>query len=105
MQLHFSRSQIFKLFAGLVNQFFTQLGSENCRFFSRQGQETENWFQIERTLTLTLTLTLTITGTITLILILSSLTLHRAAAWWKHTPQSLRDSSPNLGEQFLYLSI
>ena len=35
-----------KLFAGLVNQFFTQLGSENCKYFDWQGQETENWFQI-----------------------------------------------------------
>ena len=34
-----------------------------------------------------------------------SFIFNRVAAWWKHTPQSLRDSSPNLGEQFLYLSI
>ena len=101
MQLRFSRSQIFKLWAGLVNQFFTQLGSENYKFFARQGQETENWFQIERTLTLTLTGTLTLT----LIIIPLSLIIHDAIAWCRHTPQSLRDSSPNLGEQFLYLSI
>ena len=55
--------------------------------------------------TLTLTLTLTLTGTLTLILIPSSLIIHDAIASWRHTPQSLRDSSPNLGEQFLYLSI
>ena len=49
----------------------------------------------------------TITGTITLTLIIipSSLIVNSAAAWWKHTPQSLRDSSPNLGEQFVYLRI
>ena len=46
LQLCFSKSKIFKLWAGLVNQFFTQLASENCRFFAQQGQETENWFQI-----------------------------------------------------------
>ena len=48
-----------------------------------------------------------VTGTLTLTLILipSSLIIHDAIASWRHTPQSLRDSSPNLGEQFLYLSI
>ena len=51
------------------------------------------------TLTLTLTLTLTITGTLTLILILSSFIIHDAVASCRHTPQSLRDSSPILGEQ------
>ena len=60
-----------------------------------------------RTLTLTLTLILTgtITLTLTLIIIPLSLTIHDAIASWRHTPQSLRDSSPNLGEQFLYLRI
>ena len=56
-----------------------------------------------KTLTLTGTLTGTgtnLTGTLTLTLI-----IHDAIASWRRTPQSLRDSSPNLGEQFLYLSI
>ena len=48
-----------------------------------------------------LKLTLTLTFTLTLIIIPSSLIIHDAIASWKHTPQSLRDSSPNLGEQFL----
>ena len=47
----------------------------------------------------------TITLTLTLIIIPLSLTIHDAISSCKHTPQSLRDSSPNLGEQFLYLSI
>ena len=70
----FSRSRIFKLFAWLVNQFFTQLRSENCKFFAQQRLEKKNWFQIERILTITGTgtitgtLTLTLTGTITLTL-------------------------------------
>ena len=42
---------------------------------------------------------LTGTGTLTLILILSSLIIHDAVASCKNTPQSLRDSSPILGEQ------
>ncbi|MBO5612339.1 MAG: hypothetical protein J5918_07055, partial [Prevotella sp.] len=59
---------IFKLFAWLVNQFFTQLASENCKFSSRQRLETENWFQIERILTGTGTMkTLTLTLTLTMI--------------------------------------
>ena len=47
----------------------------------------------------TITGTITGTGTLTLTLIIipSSLIVNSAAAWWKHTPQSLRDSSPNLG--------
>ena len=62
-----------------------------------------------KTLTLTGTLTgtgtnLTGTLTLTLIIIPSSLIIHDAMASWRRTPQSLRDSSPNLGEQFLYLS-
>jgi len=40
---------------------------------------------------------LTITLTLTLIIIPSSLIIHDAIASWRHTPQSLRDSSPNLG--------
>ena len=61
----FSRSRIFKLFARLANQFFTQLRSENCKFFAQQRLEKKNWFQIERILTITGTgtLTLTLTGT------------------------------------------
>ncbi|MBO5612609.1 MAG: hypothetical protein J5918_08445, partial [Prevotella sp.] len=39
-------SRIVKLFARLVNQFFTQLGSGNCKYFARQRLEAENWFQI-----------------------------------------------------------
>jgi len=104
LQLRFSKSRIFKLFAGLVNQFFTQLASEKCRFFSRQGQQKKYCFQIERTLMGT-NPTGTITGTLTLIIIPSSLIIHDAIASWRHTPQSLRDSSPNLGEQFVYLRI
>ena len=50
---------------------------------------------------LKLTLTLTFTLTLTLIIIPSSLIIHDAIASWKHTPQSLRDSSPNLGEQLI----
>jgi len=48
-----------------------------------------------------------VTGTLTLTLILipSSLIIHDAIAWCRHTPQSLHDSSPKLGEQFIYLSI
>ena len=51
--------------------------------------------------------TITGTGTLTLTLIIipSSLIIHDAIAWCRHTPQSLRDSSPNLGEQFVYLRI
>ena len=62
------------------------------------------------TLTLTITGTGTYstgtrTGTLTLILILSSFIIHDAVASCRHTPQSLRDSSPNLGEQLLRLSL
>ena len=43
-----------------------------------------------------LTGTGTRTGTLTLILILSSFIIHDAVASCRHTPQSLRDSSPKL---------